>query len=383
MPLQGKPALITGSARGIGRGIALRLAEHGVNIAVSYHTPRLWRWLGGLVVVGSLVSLLACWWQEAGVGAPPSPAADEGLAESQEPIVPLPLHVHEDPAKVALGARLFQDVRLSGNNAMTCATCHKLEHGGADGLPRAMTATGIRHPRNTPTIFNVAFNAACNWDGGVRTLEAHAERVLLSPTEMHTTWPALLAKLRTASEYQVAFRTLYPGRLTSAHVLDALATYERSLVTPNSRFDHYLRGHPEALSTVERRGYDIFKAYGCGACHQGMNVGGSMFQKFGIFQEAPAPHDPTTPVDLGRFLLTQVPRDREVFRVPSLRNVALTAPYFHDGRAPTLESAVAIMARVQLGRTLTQEDIHAIVQFLHTLTGEYQGRSLATVSEKE
>jgi cytochrome c peroxidase len=217
----------------------------------------------------------------------------------------------------------------------------------------------------------------------VRTLEAHAERVLLSPALMHTTWPALLAKLRTTPEYRATFAALYPGRLTPAHVLDALATYERSLVTPNSRFDQYLRNHPEALSPVERRGYDIFKAYGCIACHQGINVGGSMFQKFGIFQEAPAPHDPAGPVDLGRFLLTQVARDREVFRVPSLRNVALTAPYFHDGRAPTLEVAVAIMARVQLGRTLSQEDTHAIVQFLHTLTGEYQGRTLTTVPEKD
>jgi cytochrome c peroxidase len=246
-----------------------------------------------------------------------------------------------------------------------------------------MTATGTPHARNTPTIFNVAFNAAFNWDGGVRTLEAHAERVLLSPVLMHTTWPVLLAKLQTALEYRETFATLYPGRLTQAHVLDALATYERSLVTPNSRFDQYLRNHPEALSPVERRGYDIFKAYGCVACHQGINIGGSMFQKFGIFQEVPAPHDPSRPVDLGRFLLTQAVRDREVFRVPSLRNVALTAPYFHDGRAPTLEAAVAIMARVQLGRTLSQEDIHAIVQFLHTLTGEYQGRSLTTMPEKD
>jgi cytochrome c peroxidase len=228
----------------------------------------------------------------------------------------------------------------------------------------------------------VAFNAAYNWDGGMRTLEAHAERVLLSPALMHTTWPALLAKLRTTSEYQMAFATLCPGRLRAAHVLDALTTYERALVTPNARFDRYLRNHPEALSPIERRGYVIFKAYGCVACHQGVNIGDSMFQKFGIF-EAPAPHASPQPVDLGRFLLTQVPRDREVFRVPSLRNVALTAPYFHDGRAPTLEAAVAIMARVQLGRTLSQEDTHAIVQFLHTLTGEYQGRSLTTVLEKD
>jgi len=244
-----------------------------------------------------------------------------------------------------------------------------------------MGATGTPLRRNTPTIFNVAFNTAYNWDGGVRTLEAHAERVLLSPNLMHTTWPALLAKLQAMPEYLAAFATLYPGRLTPAHVLDALTTYERSLVTPNSRFDRYLRNQPEALSPVERRGYAIFKAYGCVACHQGINVGGSMFQKFGIFQEAP--RDPTRPVDLGRFLLTQVPRDRAVFRVPSLRNVAVTAPYFHDGRTPTLETAVTIMARVQLGRTLSQEDIQAIVQFLHTLTGEYQGRSLATLPAKD
>jgi cytochrome c peroxidase len=314
---------------------------------------------------------------------PLAATAAEGWVASQEPLVPLPLHVPADPVKVALGERLFHDVRLSGDNAMACATCHRLEHGGADGLPRAMTAIGTLLPRNTPTIFNVAFNAAYNWDGGVRTLEAHAERVLLSPALLHTTWPALLAKLRAVPDYRAAFATLYPGRLTPAHVLDALAAYERSLVTPNARFDHYLRGHPEALSAVERRGYAIFKAYGCVACHQGVNVGGSMFQKFGIFQEAPVPQDPTSPVDLGRFLLTQVLRDREVFRVPSLRNVALTAPYFHDGRTATLEAAVTIMARVQLGRTLSLEDTHAIVQFLHTLTGEYQGHALTIVPVKE
>jgi cytochrome c peroxidase len=274
-------------------------------------------------------------------------------------------------------------VRLSGQNTMACATCHRLGEGGDDGLPHAMTATGTPLSRNTPTIFNVAFNAAFNWDGGVRTLEAHAERVLLSPALMHTTWSELLAKLQTASDYHAAFASLYPGRLTPAHVLDALVTYERSLVTPNSRFDQYLRGHPEALSPVERWGYEIFKAYGCAACHQGINVGGSMFQKFGLFQQTSAPHDPTRPVDLGRFLLTQVPRDREVFRVPSLRNVALTAPYFHDGRAGTLEEAVAIMARVQLGRTLSQQETHAIVQFLHTLTGEYQDRALTIAPEKD
>ena len=145
---------------------------------------------------------------------------------------------------------------------------------------------------------------------------------------MHTTWPALLAKLRAAPDYRAAFTALYPGGLTPAHVLDALATYERSLVTPNARFDHYLRNQPEALSAVERRGYAIFKAYGCVACHQGVNVGGSMFQKFGIFQEAPAPHDPTRPVDLGRFLLTQVPAGPRSLPRPQSPECGADCPLF-------------------------------------------------------
>lgn len=342
-----------------------------------------WCWIGGL----GLVLALVCFWagrpQEMTAMIPPIATAEGVLVGAQEPIVPLPLHTPTDAARVALGERLFHDVRLSGRNTMACATCHRLEYGGVDGLPQSITATGTPHARNTPTIFNVAFNTALNWDGGARTLEQHTERVLLSPALMHTTWPELLARLEGIPDYRAAFAALYPGGLLSTHVLDVLATYERSLVTPNSRFDRYLRGDREALHAVERRGYDIFKAYGCVACHQGINVGGSMFQKFGIFQQAPAPHDPTRPVDLGRFLLTRVPRDLEVFRVPSLRNVALTAPYFHDGRTATLEATVAIMARLQLGRILSSEDTHAMVQFLHTLTGEYQGRSLATVAEKD
>jgi cytochrome c peroxidase len=157
-------------------------------------------------------------------------------------------------------------------------------------------------------------------------------------------------------------------------VLDALVTYQRSLLTPNARFDQYLRGHHEALSAAEQRGYQLFKAYGCAACHQGVNVGGNIFQKFGIFPGDTAPRDDD---DLGRFTVTGVARDRLVFRVPSLRNVAVTAPYYHDGRVGTLETAVDLMARRQLGKALTAEEIDLIVRFLHTLTGEYRGRSLA------
>jgi cytochrome c peroxidase len=299
-------------------------------------------------------------------------------AEPQEPITPIPLSLALDPPRVALGERLFHDVRLSHDNTRACTTCHPLQRGGMDGRPRAITANGTLHPRNTPTIFNVSLSAAFNWDGIANTLEAHAEIVLLNPSLIHTTWPELLAKLQANADYVTRFNTAYAGGLTPASVLDALASFERSLLTPNARFDRYLRGEKDALTAPEQQGYRLFKSYGCVACHQGMNIGGNMYQKFGIFAAPGGMDSPGAVVDLGRYVVTQVPRDREVFRVPSLRNVAVTAPYFHDGRAATLEEAVDTMGRVQLGRTISPEEIELIVQFLHTLTGEYHGRPVAT-----
>jgi cytochrome c peroxidase len=296
--------------------------------------------------------------------------------------VPIPLHLAIDPTRAALGERLFHDVRLSHDNTRSCATCHPLEQGGMDGQPRALTANGILHLRNTPTIFNVGLNAAFNWDGIANTLEAHAEIVLLNPNLMNTTWPELLAKLQADADYVTSFNTAYSKGLTVANVLDALASFERSLLTPNARFDRYLRGEQDALSEPAQQGYQLFKAYGCVACHQGINIGGNMYQKFGVFAEPGGEGSPAAVVDVGRYAVTKVPRDREVFRVPSLRNVAVTAPYFHDGRAATLEDAVDTMAKVQLGRTLTHEEIGLLVQFLHTLTGEYQGQPVATPVQK-
>ncbi len=298
-------------------------------------------------------------------------------AEPQEPITPIPLSLALDPQRVALGERLFHDVRLSHDNTRACTVCHPIQRGGMDGRPRAITAKGTLHLRNTPTIFNVGLNAAFNWDGMVTTLEAHAETILLQPNLMNTTWPELLAKLQADADYVTRFNTAYAGGLTPASVLDALASFERSLLTPNARFDRYLRGELQALTAPEQQGYRLFKSYGCVACHQGMNIGGNMYQKFGIFAAPGGMDSPAAVIDLGRYVVTKVPRDREVFRVPSLRNVAVTAPYFHDGRASTLEGAVETMARVQLGRTITPEEIGLIVQFLHTLTGEYHGRPVA------
>jgi cytochrome c peroxidase len=342
---------------------------------------------GGTALSGlpcRVIVILGCLWV-LGLGRAymPIARAASAMPEPQEPLLPLPLTLALDPTRVTLGARLFQDVRLSGQNTVACATCHLLEHGGADGTPRAMNLGGTTRSRNTPTVFNVAFNFAYHWDGALPTLEAQAEHVLLSPAVMHTTWPELLGKLRLDPDYTASFKVAYPDGLTPANILDALATYQRSLITPNARLDQYLRGQPQALTAEEQRGYQLFKAYGCVACHQGLNVGGNLYQKFGIFLDKLGSPTPGEPIDPGRARVTGLERDRGVFRVPSLRNVAQTAPYFHDGRASTLEEAVDIMARVQLGRTLAREEIGLIVQFLHTLTGDYQGRSLADLEGEE
>jgi cytochrome c peroxidase len=247
-----------------------------------------------------------------------------------------------------------------------------------DGRPRALTANGTLHRRNTPTIFNVGLNAVLNWDGIADTLEVQAEHVLLHPLLMNTTWPELLAKLQADADYVTRFNAAYADGLIPPNVLDALASFERSLLTPNSRFDRYLRGERQTLTPSEQQGYGLFKAYGCATCHQGVNIGGNLYQKFGVFQEPINAGSAAAVADLGRYNVTKVPRDREVFRVPSLRNVAVTGPYFHDGRAPVLDDAVKTMARVQLGRTLMPEEVRLIVQFLHTLTGEYHGQPVAT-----
>jgi cytochrome c peroxidase len=331
-----------------------------------------------LSLVVSMV--FACVLMESAIPASETPymPLEPPAAEAQEPITPIPLSLALDPQRVALGERLFHDVRLSHDNTRACSMCHPLQRGGMDGQSHASVANGTAFLRNTPTIFNVGLNAAFNWDGMANTLEAHAEVDLMHPSLMNTTWPELLAKLQADADYMTRFDIAYARGLTPANVLDALASFERSLLTPNARFDHYLRGELHALTAPEQQGYRLFKSYGCVACHQGMNIGGNMYQKFGIFAAPEGMDSPAVVVDLGRYFVTKVQRDRGVFRVPSLRNVAVTAPYFHDGSAPTLERAVETMARVQLGRTIPPEEIGLIVQFLHTLTGEYHGRPVAT-----
>ena len=298
----------------------------------------------------------------------------------EEPITPVEPDRGLDPAKVALGKVLFSDVRLSGGDVRSCASCHEFNRGGADGLAHSKGANGQLEPFNTPTVFNLAGDFRLNWRGNFRSLEVHNEAVLLEPRLMNARWPDLLSKLNQDSGIRSAFESAYGDGPSRESVLDALATFQRSLSTPDSRFDRYLRGDDTAITADEERGYELFKAYGCVACHQGRNVGGNLFQKFGIFSDPFSGRSDDDVADQGRFAVTGREADRRVFRVPSLRNVAVTAPYFHDGSADTLDAAVAIMAQAQLGRTMPQEDHYLIIEFLGTLTGEYQGEPLSQIA---
>ncbi|SDS74195.1 c-type cytochrome [Pseudomonas fuscovaginae UPB0736] len=287
-----------------------------------------------------------------------------------EPLKPLPDIAEQDPRQVELGRQLFNEKRLSINNSVSCATCHQLDKGGVDDKPLSIGFHGETVAVNTPTVFNAALNFKQFWNGRADTLEDQAGEVLKSPIEMGNDWPNIIDTLVKDPAYKAAFSAAYRDGVTAANVRSALATYERTLLTPDSRFDQYLKGNTDILSLDEKYGYQRFKDYGCIACHQGVNIGGNMFQKFGVMGDYFKARGNPTDADQGRFLVTGDEDDRHVFKVPSLRNVALTAPYFHDGSAKTLEDAVDVMFTYQLGRIASAEDKRLIVLFLKTLTGE-------------
>jgi len=294
-----------------------------------------------------------------------------------EPLQPVAKPRVLNPDKVALGHKLFQDKRLSPDGEVSCDTCHSLNRAGVDGESHAVAGDVSRGRINTPSIYNSANNFRWYWDGRATTLEAQVSESVSSLTELGAEWHEVLSTLAAISEYQPLFSRLYPaGRIQKEYVIDALAEFERSLVTPDAAFDRYLFGDEQALSIEQRNGYQLFKSYGCIACHQGGNVGGNMFQLFGVMGDFFADREVILEVDRGRFNVTGKEDDNHRFRVPSLRNVALTAPYFHDGSADTLEQAVMVMATYQLGRPIPLEDARLIVMFLHSLSGVQYGDEL-------
>jgi cytochrome c peroxidase len=297
-------------------------------------------------------------------------------APLEGPLKPLPPQPALDGKRVELGRQLFNDPRLSVNNSLSCASCHRLEHGGADNNPLSVGFDGKPVAVNTPSVFNASLNFRQFWDGRAETLEEQVHVVVQSPTEMGSDWATVVQRIGADPAYGSAFAEAYPDAVTQANIRSALADYERTLLSSNSRFDQYLAGNTEILTLEEKYGYQRFQDYGCIACHQGVNIGGNMFQKFGVLGDYFKARGNPTVADLGRFNVTGEEDDRNVFKVPSLRNVAVTAPYFHDGSEPTLEGAVAIMFKYQLGRIPSEEDKTLIVKFLKTLTGEWEGKPL-------
>ncbi|GBR13682.1 cytochrome-c peroxidase [Asaia spathodeae] len=300
-----------------------------------------------------------------------------------EVIQPIPENVPVDWTKAELGRQLFFDRRLSGDGKMNCASCHGLDKGGVDNL---VTATGIndqKGPINVPTVYNAVFSIAQFWNGRAADLAAQAAGPVTNPVEMGAhDWDGVAAIIAAAPEYRTAFASLYgAGAVNQKTVTNAIAEYEKTLITPDSPFDLYLKGDNSAITAQEKRGYERFKAIGCSGCHSGVAVGGDAYEVMGLegpyFSERKAG---LTDVDSGREGFTHAIEDHQRFKVPNLRNIALTAPYFHDGSAGTLEQAVRLMARYQTPYPdLPERDVDDIVAFLKTLTGKYQGVPLQQV----
>ncbi|MEE9604776.1 MAG: cytochrome-c peroxidase [Candidatus Scalindua sp.] len=289
---------------------------------------------------------------------------------SKEPIKPIQISFDWDRAKVELGKKLFFEPRLSKSGWITCNSCHNLSTGGADNLPTSIGHKWFFGPINSPTVLNAKFNLAQFWDGRAKGLKEQAKGPIANPIEMGSNHDLAVSVLQSIPEYVQWFNEIYgevygDKEINIDNVADAIAAFEETLTTPNSKFDYWLKGFDEYISESEEEGDALFKAKGCIACHNGVGVGGNSYQKFGIAK----PYDKDTHT-LGRYNVTKNEKDKYVFKVPLLRNIELTAPYFHDASTWSLNEAVNIMAEYQLGLSLTDDETNKIVAFLKTLTGD-------------
>lgn len=305
----------------------------------------------------------------------------DGLDEDMagEPVRPIPLAYNNvDARKAELGRILYHDVRLSSDNTVSCATCHGLNTAGVDNKQFSEGVQGQVGGVNAPTVYNAVYNFVQFWDGRAGTLAEQAAGPPLNPIEMASkSFDEIIAKLQADKELTRAFAEVYPQGWSEATITDAIEQFEMTLITPNSRFDKYLRGDDDAITDIEEEGYELFKKYNCATCHVGVNLGGESYELMGLRKHYFADRGTELTVeDNGRFKETQIERDRHRFKVPGLRNVALTWPYYHDGSQATLKEAVCKMGTYQSGVALTDEEEDKIVMFLNTLTGEYQGQIL-------
>ncbi len=287
-------------------------------------------------------------------------------AAPPEPIQAIRPPQEVNPGQAELGKKLYFDPRLSKSGFISCNSCHNLSMGGTDNLPTSIGHGWQQGPINAPTVLNSTFNVAQFWDGRAADLNEQAGGPIANPMEMAFTHELTIDVLDSIPEYVVAFKEVYASdQITIDDVTQSIAEFEKTLVTPNAPFDLWLMGQTDAITAHELSGYELFKTSGCVACHNGEAVGGSSFQKMGLVR----PYETSNPAE-GRVAVTGNDADRFKFKVPTLRNVELTYPYFHDGGAQTLTEAVDVMGRLQLGREFTPEENDQIVAFLDTLTGD-------------
>jgi len=285
---------------------------------------------------------------------------------AQEPIQPLSVPTDINAPLAELGKQLFFDPRLSKSGFISCNSCHNLSMGGTDNIPTSIGHAWHEGPINAPTVLNASYNLAQFWDGRAADLKEQAAGPIANPGEMASTHVLAIDILNTIPGYLTSARKIFgTNTIDIDQVTDAIAEFEKTLVTPNAPFDQWLSGKGEALSDQELAGYNLFKTSGCAACHNGPAVGGSMYMKMGVVHEY-STDNPAT----GRFGVTGNETDKYVFKVPTLRNIELTYPYFHDGGVQTLREAVAIMSDTQLGRTFNDQELDDLVAFLKTLTGD-------------
>ena len=298
-------------------------------------------------------------------------AVEPNIAVLRSQFQPLPDHIDSvenptTPEKVALGKKLFMDTMLSTDHDISCNSCHGLTTFGVDGQATSEGHRGVRGERNSPTVYNAALHFTQFWDGRAKDLEAQALGPVMNPVEMAMPSEAVVVERIAADKvYTTLFKAAFPedpAPLSFNNMGKAIASFERTLLTP-SRFDAFLKGDDQALTPAELAGLEQFRNSGCVACHNGPALGGQMYQKLGLVK-------PYLTKDQGRYVLTKNESDRFVFKVPSLRNIGMTGPYFHDGSVGTLDRAVQLMGEHQLGKTLSKAETESLVAFLRSLTGE-------------
>jgi len=285
-----------------------------------------------------------------------------------EPISPIPEVTGLNDKKIALGKRLFNDRNLSGDGTVSCNTCHTLQNYGIDSLPKSIGTNGALSKRNSPTVFNSGLLFRLSWDGRHQSLEEQVSAPILNPVEMASNWKKIISYLSNDPYYKKKFKNNYNNLPSKDNISHAIAEFERSLLTPNAPFDLFLKGNSNAIDSDTKKGYQLFKSFGCISCHQGVAIGGNLYAKLGAF--VPYYNENTDKdVDLGRNAVTNMEIHKFTFKVPSLRNVANTAPYLHDGSIATLTEIVDVMAKHQLNRELSTQENKYIVLFLESLSG--------------